>query len=378
MRKPRKSAPAVYRRIGEQLRDTIAREGWPVGQQLPSVQHIARSAGVSLRTADMAVLELVKEGVCYRRPKQGTFVARPISGVDGRKRVILMHSSFSSHDFSTSIIQTSYMNGIRMECAESGAALIGIYGDLAGQLEFYAGSSEMKVLGVVLTDSQELPEKIAALNAYPFLRFAMVNYRTGELFERFGNLNEIYSDEQGGGAWAAEYLWARGHRRIGILDLLNDSGDVNYLERTEGFRRRFIQLGGRERDLYLHRAEYRENLSSFSRRLLNGGAAVLAEMLHRKNDMTAVFGVEDSITAGAACSPSGKRLDFVGFDRALPCFTDMTGIPSLTVDYTGMARRAARSILDDEALEKPLVLPVTPYIPENIRVIERELVSNPS
>lgn len=45
------------------------------GEKLPGIKEIAESAGVSLKTAERALDILIKNGICFRRPKRGTFVA---------------------------------------------------------------------------------------------------------------------------------------------------------------------------------------------------------------------------------------------------------------------------------------------------------------
>ncbi|MBP1582515.1 MAG: GntR family transcriptional regulator, partial [Victivallales bacterium] len=63
--------------MGKQLKTAILtyirQASLPDGTALPSVQRIAEAAQVSLRTADLALQELVADGYCFRRPKRGTF-----------------------------------------------------------------------------------------------------------------------------------------------------------------------------------------------------------------------------------------------------------------------------------------------------------------
>lgn len=65
----------VYQQIKEQLLKLIRQDNLPPGTLMPSVKLVAAASGVSLRTADQAMQALVDEGICFRRPKKGTFVS---------------------------------------------------------------------------------------------------------------------------------------------------------------------------------------------------------------------------------------------------------------------------------------------------------------
>lgn len=70
----RDSMTPVYLQLKEQLKAAIDDGRLQPLSPMPLVTTIAKEAGVSLRTADNALMELVKDGICFRRPKKGTFV----------------------------------------------------------------------------------------------------------------------------------------------------------------------------------------------------------------------------------------------------------------------------------------------------------------
>jgi GntR family transcriptional regulator len=63
--------------IRESLRAAIDSGGYPLGSRVPSETELARKHGVSRMTARRAILNLVSEGLLYRRSGSGTFVTRP-------------------------------------------------------------------------------------------------------------------------------------------------------------------------------------------------------------------------------------------------------------------------------------------------------------
>ncbi len=69
------SSDAIYVQLSNQLKNYIAKKNLEPGAMLPDIKTIARSAKVSVKTAERALDKLIKEGICFRRPKKGTFVA---------------------------------------------------------------------------------------------------------------------------------------------------------------------------------------------------------------------------------------------------------------------------------------------------------------
>jgi GntR family transcriptional regulator len=66
---------AAYRRLAQALRDDIATGRYRDGMQLPTESELATQHGLSRQTVRRAFQELVSDGVVYRVPGRGTFVA---------------------------------------------------------------------------------------------------------------------------------------------------------------------------------------------------------------------------------------------------------------------------------------------------------------
>jgi GntR family transcriptional regulator len=71
----RGSAIPIFEQIAKQLREAIAEGPLGADQRLPSEVSLAEQFRVSRMTVRKAVDQLVNEGVLYRRPAHGTFVA---------------------------------------------------------------------------------------------------------------------------------------------------------------------------------------------------------------------------------------------------------------------------------------------------------------
>ena len=69
-----KDKTPIYIQLKNSLMLDIKNGKYPEGTALPAVNIIAGNAGVSVRTAYLAIQELIYDGVCFKRPKKGTFV----------------------------------------------------------------------------------------------------------------------------------------------------------------------------------------------------------------------------------------------------------------------------------------------------------------
>lgn len=67
----------LYAQISTHLRDAIEDGTYKAGDRLPSERELAEQFQVSTITVKRAVLDLVQEGLVYRKRGKGTFVAEP-------------------------------------------------------------------------------------------------------------------------------------------------------------------------------------------------------------------------------------------------------------------------------------------------------------
>ncbi len=67
----------LYYQVKESLYENIKSGLWEHGTKIPSEIELAKSYGISRITVRQAILELVRQGLLYRRSGKGTFVASP-------------------------------------------------------------------------------------------------------------------------------------------------------------------------------------------------------------------------------------------------------------------------------------------------------------
>ncbi|HXT58601.1 MAG TPA: GntR family transcriptional regulator [Pirellulales bacterium] len=76
----------IYRQLGEQIREAVARGRLRPGEQLPSVRDLSRTLVVNPNTIARVYTELEREGVLHTRQGLGAFVAEPKAELTKRAR----------------------------------------------------------------------------------------------------------------------------------------------------------------------------------------------------------------------------------------------------------------------------------------------------
>ena len=76
----------IYRQLGNQIREAVARGRLRPREQLPSVRDLSRTLVVNPNTVARVYTELEREGVLYTRQGLGVFVAEPKAELTKRAR----------------------------------------------------------------------------------------------------------------------------------------------------------------------------------------------------------------------------------------------------------------------------------------------------
>ncbi len=86
MREKLTKGPVVlYEQMRVKILELIREQGLKPHDPVPSETELARMYGVSSRTSKEALLQLAREGVVYRMPRRGTFLAK-LPEEDGTER----------------------------------------------------------------------------------------------------------------------------------------------------------------------------------------------------------------------------------------------------------------------------------------------------
>ncbi|HET6878541.1 MAG TPA: GntR family transcriptional regulator [Pirellulales bacterium] len=76
----------IYRQLGNQIREAVARGRLRPGEQLPSVRDLSRTLVINPNTVARVYTELERDGVLHTRQGLGVFVAEPKAELTKRAR----------------------------------------------------------------------------------------------------------------------------------------------------------------------------------------------------------------------------------------------------------------------------------------------------
>lgn len=76
----------IYRQLGNQIREAVARGRLQPGEQLPSVRDLSRKLVINPNTVARVYTELERDGVLRTRQGLGVFVAEPKAELTKRAR----------------------------------------------------------------------------------------------------------------------------------------------------------------------------------------------------------------------------------------------------------------------------------------------------
>ena len=80
------SRTPIYRQLGQQIREAVARGRLAPESRLPSVRDLSRQLVINPNTVARVYTELEREGILNTRPGLGVFVAQPRNDLTKRAR----------------------------------------------------------------------------------------------------------------------------------------------------------------------------------------------------------------------------------------------------------------------------------------------------
>lgn len=365
----------LFQQIKQQLAEYIVSTRLEVDDPLPNVGKIASIAGVSVRTADQALLALVEEGICYRKPKRGTFVAK-CSNVSNlvHRRIIGIDCPYQTDRLFEHQVENAVYIGIIDAGSKSGLTPFFISSGLHDNIRFYQQNRGTQLAGVILLAGDSV-QNLSELRQYAPMPFILINYDIEAASHSPNNVYCIFNDDFLGGYQAAEHLINQGHRKFAVLSF--KIGDDNYRHRVDGFLQAIRDRGLTFRPELLMCEENPEptpddvqNGTDLLEKSSAGGivypllrgqiglGARLCALARRAGDFTAALCVNDWLAFGAAQSQPGLAVS--GYDHIMPEFSRIGGFPTIAIDFAGMGARAVKML--SEPLPEQRVTRILPRL----------------
>jgi DNA-binding LacI/PurR family transcriptional regulator len=336
---------SLYEQIRDQLRDQILTADLPEGTPLPDLRTLSKTAGVSLRTADRAVRELVKEGICFRRPKKGTFVGKRESATTTRDIALLFcpNGAKSIHEDTV----TSHLHqGVREAGAEHHVDAFLAAGDLEHAIRTYFGTPGLVLRGVLFMGHYPVPEIASLARQYPGMRFVCLNYCMKEFESTPGNVFGVFNDDFAAGYVMGAHLLQQGAQSFRFLMI--EVPDEAYRLRHAGFTKALHESGLPKS---ASQTVMIEGIAGISEQEAFG-AREAAGVLQGPLPPDAIVCVNDLLAFGVAryVNENGlaDRVRVAGMDDMIVRLSLEGHFPTVDVDFEAMGRKGIEILMAKE------------------------------
>jgi DNA-binding LacI/PurR family transcriptional regulator len=357
------SSKAIYIQLKDQLKAYIKKNKLKEGDKLPDLKTIAEQAEVSLRTAYLGAEELIKEKVCFKRPKNGIFVAQK-EGQTTRALCGIYDSRFiSSYEGNIDTVQGAIFKGISQGSDKSLLETFFIASDAEQTIEFYKRINELDLKGIFMLRWNDLAEGIRLAEKHPDLKFIYLNYQLKNFEQTPDNIYGIFNDDFGGAYQMCCNLINRGCKDIKIFTF--DMPDENYKRRTEGALAALKDNGldASPDCVFSDAAKGKRSLQEIGQ--------TLAEQLRASKKQTdAVFCVNDLLAEGAVTRLKEKNkqnTEVTGYDNILSYISLNNGFSTVAINFEQMGLKAV-DLIKGNMKHPPKTIHIQPQVIERVLV----------
>jgi len=231
----------IYMQIKESMLDYIKQNNLSAGTALPNVKKVALSAGVSTRTADQAFQSLINDGICYRRPKKGTFIAE--RKVLETKKICGIISSYAFNNIQQNILLSELYAGISTAAQKYDMDASMIFGDPMQSIKSYELSQNLDFQGVMSIEPYCLKQITQLAEKYPSKIFIVLNYMLDGIKNTPPNVYGVVNDDFSGAYELAKHYILNTRKSVALLTSELNYGDMTYKERERGFIQAFKDHG---------------------------------------------------------------------------------------------------------------------------------------
>jgi DNA-binding LacI/PurR family transcriptional regulator len=276
-----------YRRIYDSLLEKISSGALQTGDQVPSEKKLCETFGVSRITAKRALELLAEQGYISRFPGKGSFVSEFFKpggrGGVGRTLALLIP------DFSDAF-GTNLLNGIIDTCTGLGCHLI------LKRTRDQIREEENSIRSLVEAGTAGFLIVPAHGEFYnpEILKLTLDNKPVVFVDRKMRGLRvpSVSTDNQGGAALGAEYLFRLGHRKIGFYSgPAKDTSSIE--ERRDGFLKAFVDFEVKYKHAYFCHSLYSPWLFPFhNKERINTDIRQIAEHIRVHPELTAAFAAE--------------------------------------------------------------------------------------
>ena len=283
-----------------------------INSRLPGERILAEELGISYMTVRKAVENLVAEGVLYKIPKKGTFVANPKT-VHNKTKNIGYFLDKSIQEGLTSPYYSLVFNALEKEAAKNGYALL-YFSDIS---DFNSLKNAKKIDGAIVSCFPRIENIIQEMNSV----VPVVGIDNSSADK---SIPSVTIDNFESVAESVDYLCSLGHKRIGFITGLEDS-DVGK-NRLAGYVSALKRHGIRKNMHLVYKGNY-----SFE-----SGTKGADHFLSMDRPPTAIMCANDAMAIGAIREIRRRELN-VPDDISVMGFDDIVVASQITPALTTVA-----------------------------------------
>jgi len=356
----RSGPESIYLQIKEQLKEYITENSLKEGDKLPDLKSIASNAGVSLRTAYLGVEALIREGICYKRPKNGIFVKHRRKS-HGLRNVCGIYDKrlLDSYSHGSDLVQQSIFKGISENADKYQTEIFFITNNPESTIDFYSRIKEFSLTGIFMLYWENLDEGIRLAERFPQVKFIYLNYFLNNFEDTPENIYGVFNDDFTGAYQMCLNRLDSGCKNIKIFTF--DLPNENYKRRVKGFLSALDDNGFRVNPDTLISAGTRGRRS-----LQEIGRSLAEKLFSSETKVDSVLCVNDLMAEGVFDWLRENRIDNVrvsGYDNILKHISAGKGFSTVSIDFEKMGLKAL-DIISGKARNCPKIINIPPQIIE--------------
>lgn len=329
------SGTAIYIQLKNEIKAAIKSGEIPPMSKLPSVSEIAETAGVSLRTADIALKELIREGICFRRPKKGTFAGSDM--VYDKHRICGICSNLSFRLPHPYPMYHCFYSGIAETAADIGIETVVMNNDIKKFLCRYEKSQEFDFRGIVAFDFDKFDILAALARDFPHKKFFYLNYCRNNFDIMPENMYAVINDDFKGAYRLVEHFISEQSEKFMILSQKLPGEDYTYKERVRGFLKGMEDYSSDGYDDVIETA-----CGQDSKQQVEYAFLAVKKALRRGQMPDTILCTNDFLALGALRAAQSEKADIMiaGYDGAFQNLFGDLYFTTTKVDFYEMARQA--------------------------------------
>lgn len=353
------SDKSIYIQLKGAIKEAVISGKYPPLSKLPPVSQIAAEAGVSIRTADIALKELINEGICFRRPKKGTFVSEIPPGVCQKTFGIITSISAMSSSVN-SLLYCGVMEAtikrnipvftIPVPFTQNSSAP-------ADVINMFDHGINFDMQGVFIASQCYNREVLETARLFPSKRFFYLNYQGDWLHNMPENTAAVVNDDFMGAYNLAQRVFAEYKvKNAAVLSIPLQHGDMTYEERTNGIKAAALKNNIPVVSEIIARSRF----SHYSGQV-NAAYEAMKEFFSKGGKTDFVFCTNDLLASGVKNAIEENNMQDKIHVSGYDCFYDqyISGIPSVKVAYTEMGKVALEQMLSPD-MPSPGVIKLLP------------------